>query len=122
MKRVGIAWALLLFAIAVAGLGSWTVHDSFHRLDTQLINAEFFCSQQDYNKALEISQQANTDFSHREHLLALFLRRDDLRQLQSGLAALPSYASPEYENDFLFEINQTRAQLANIQHLFFSLL
>lgn len=121
MKRVYIAWCMLLITAGIAGFGSFTVHRSFEELDQQLLSAQILCSQKNYLQALQVTEQANTEFSHKEHLLALFLRRDDLRQLQSKVSALSSYISEEYQHDFLFESQETRTQLAHIRHLFFSL-
>lgn len=122
MKRIWAAAALLAAACMILLLGSLAVSGSFSRLEEDLAEAESLCIQGRYQRAAELLQTTGDILDSREHLLALFLRRDDLRQLQSSLHGLPAYAHPEYLTDFCFEVRQVMAEISAMRHLFFSLL
>ena len=122
MKRVTIAWLLLLGAIFLAGAGSFVVHRSFGWMDDQLTSAQADCIEQQYDSALQKSKHAEEFFAQNEHLLALFLRRDYLREIQTTLSGLSSYACEEYSNDFLCESSQAIQQLNAVKHLFFGII
>ncbi len=122
MKRIWAAAALLAAACIVLLLGSLAVSGTFGQLEEDLDEAQSLCSQGRYQRAADLLQNTARTLDGREHLLALFLRRDDLRQLQTSLHGLPAYACQEHLSDFRFEARQVTAQIAAMRHLFFSLL
>ena len=122
MKRIWAAVALLTAACILLLLGSLAVFFAFNQLENDLTEAQALCAQGRYQRAADLLQDAGETLDRREHLLALFLRRDDLRQLQANLHGLPAYACEEYCTDFFFESRQILAQITAMRHLFFSLL
>ena len=62
------------------------------------------------------------DVVTKEHLLALFIKRDYLGSFRVSLAGLTAYAQPDSLPDLLTELAKARTQLLVMDHLFFSML
>ena len=58
----------------------------------------------------------------REHMLALFIRRDLLGQIQLEVAGLRAYLDEEHIADLQCEAEHALAQLQTVRHLFFGML
>ena len=122
MKRVAVAGWLLFATLLIGIFSSFFVHRSFQIIDDLLCQAQQACTEQNYTACSEISAEANEQFTKREHLLAMFLRRDYLREISTDISGLTEYSRKEYAQDFLYESTKTRTKLAAIRHLFFSII
>lgn len=122
MKRVRAGIGLLVFLLLVILASSWLVRSTNTSLLAQLDQIERLCTAGDFAGAQEAIRRLNRFYAHREHWLALFIKRDYLGSTATCLGGLAAYAQPENLQDLKSEIGKAKAQIEMADHLFFSLL
>ena len=122
MKRVYAAFVILLFLVVVMITSNWLVKDTSDKLLAQLEKIDTQCSQGDYISARNSIKALNQFFRHREHVMALFIKRDYLGTTAVCLGGLGAYVKEDNLQDLKSEIGKAKAQILMIDHLFFSML
>ncbi len=122
MKRMRSAVWILLILFGVVCYSAWMVRDTTHTLLAQMEQVENLCQAGEYDNAAGQLAQMNAYYEKREHLLALFIKRDYLSSIAVSLGGLSAYATPDNRQDLSSEIGKAKAQLLTVEHLFFSLL
>lgn len=122
MKRIyfciGIALATLLL---IVGSGKMMREYSDH-LQRQLDAADLAASQQNMEAAAERLQACVLQARENEHLLAIFVRRESLAELDETLSAALRYAQVGNKEETRAELARAGSQLYSMSHLFFSVL
>ncbi len=122
MKRVYAAFCILIFLLLVTIASGWLVHSTSQTLLQQLRLIEVLCENGDFSEAGLAIQRLTRYYHYREHLLALFVRRDYLSSTAVSLSGLSAYAAEENLRDLKSELSKARAQISTTEHLFFSML
>ena len=122
MKRVYWAFGLLALLAALVAGSSWLVHHTTNDLLLNIDRVEQACMLEEFDAARGMIQQLQQEYTHKEHLLALFIKRDYLGSFRVSLAGLTAYAQPDSLPDLLTELAKARTQLLVMDHLFFSML
>lgn len=122
VKRVYWAFGLLALLAALVAGSSWLVHRTTNDLLLGIDQVEQACTLEQFDTALAMIQQLQQEYTHKEHLLALFIKRDYLGSFRVSLAGLTAYAQPDSLPDLLTELAKARTQLLVMDHLFFSML
>lgn len=122
MKRIyfciGIALATLLL-IAASGTA---MREYSGRLQRQLDAAGLAAAQQDMEAAAALLETCITQAREAEHLLAVFVRRESLAELDETLSAALCFARMGNEEETQAELARAGSQLYSMSHLFFSML
>lgn len=122
MNRVKTAVVLLFALILLILVSGWLVHRIDQKLLCSLDQIEALCLQGHFEQAQKEIQILRRYYQKREHLLALFIRRDYLNNTAVSLSGLSAYTASDNLRDLCSEISKTRAQIVMIEHLFFSML
>ena len=120
MRRRKAALWLLIFLLLLTLFSGWLVHGTCLSLLRQLDEIDRLCRQESYHSAQSRIAVLTAFYRRREHLLALFLRRDHLSSTDISLSGLAAYAVPENRADLHSEISKAKAQILLLDHLFFS--
>lgn len=122
MNRVKTAVVLLFALILLILVSGWLVHRIDQKLLCSLDQIEALCLQGHFEQAQKEIHILRRYYQKREHLLALFIRRDYLNNTAVSLSGLSAYTASDNLRDLCSEISKTRTQLVMIEHLFFSML
>ena len=122
MNRLRAA-AVILAALLLLTLASQRlVSDSLDPLETGLTQVERLCDDGAYQTAKERLYNITQAYQKKQAVLALFIRRDKLSELETSLYSLTAYVHPDYRQDLFCETGRLKAQLNGIRRLFFGLL
>lgn len=122
MNRLRAA-AVILAALLLLTLASQRlVSDSLDSLETGLTQVERLCADGAYQTAKEQLCNMTQAYQKKQAVLALFIRRDKLSELETSLYSLTAYVHPDYRQDLFCETGRLKAQLNGIRRLFFGLL
>lgn len=122
MKRVRAAFWLLAFLVVLIAASSILVRTTNDALLKDLDRIGQLNAEGDYAAALEKIDGMNEYFSHREHWMALFIKRDYLSSIAMCLGGLSAYVGPDNQPDLQSELGKARTQILMTGHLFFSML
>lgn len=122
MKRVRAAFWLLAFLAVLIVASSILVRTTNNALLADLDRISRLSASGDYAAALEAIDGMNEYFSHREHWMALFIKRDYLSGIAMCLGGLSAYVGPDNQQDLQSELGKARTQILMTGHLFFSML
>ena len=122
MKRVRAAFWLLAFLAVLIVASSILVRTTNNALLADLDRISHLSASGDYTAALEAIDGMNEYFSHREHWMALFIKRDYLSGIAMCLGGLSAYVGPDNQQDLQSELGKARTQILMTGHLFFSML
>lgn len=122
MNRLQAAAGILAALFLLTLLGGRLVSQSLDSMEEGLTQIESKCARQEYKAAREQLHQITADYQKQQSILALFIRRDRLNELESALCSLNAYAQPDYLQDLLCETGKLKAQINGIRRLFFGLL
>lgn len=122
MNRLRAAILILAILVLLTLAGQRLIANTIDSLEAGLIQVEESCLKGDYLKAQSRIQEITRNYQKDQTVLAFFIRRDKLNDLESTLCGLSAYAHPEYRQDLLCETGKLRAQLNGIRRLFFGLL
>ena len=122
MKRVRAAFWLLAFLAVLIVASSILVRTTNNALLADLDRISRLSASGDYPAALEAIDGMNEYFSHREHWMALFIKRDYLSGIAMCLGGLSAYVGPDNQQDLQSELGKARTQILMTGHLFFSML
>lgn len=122
MNRVKSAVVILFCLILLILFSGWLVHSTNQKLLAHLDNIESLCLMGRFSEAEEQIRILRRYYQKQEHLLALFIRRDYLGSTAVSISGLSAYAASENLRDLCSEIGKARAQIAMVEHLFFSML
>ena len=122
MRRIYAAVAILILLSVITIISGYLVYDTSQTLLQGLNQIEQHCAKSDFANALQCINRINRYYQEREHLLALFIRRDLLGDIAVRLNGLSAYASKENFSDLKSEISQVKMQIQIIHHLFFDFL
>lgn len=112
----------MLFLALVILCSSWLVHETNVTLIETLSQIEWQASESDFAGAQKTISRLNQYYHEREHVLALFIKRDYLGSTAVCLGGLSAYAAEENLQDLKSEIGKAKAQIKMMDHLFFSML
>lgn len=122
MKRVCAAFWLLAFLAALIVSSSILVKTTNDALLHDLDQIGALSANGNYEAALSVIDEMNSFFSHREHWMALFIKRDYLSGIAMCLGGLSAYVGPDNQQDLQSELGKARTQIQMTGHLFFSML
>lgn len=122
MKRVRAAFGLLAFLVALIVTSSILVQSTNDALLNDLERIGALNAAGDYEAAQSVIEEMNGFFSHREHWMALFIKRDYLNGIAMCLGGLSAYVGPDNQQDLQSELGKARTQILMTGHLFFSML
>ena len=122
MKRVRAAFWLLAFLAVLIVASSILVRTTNNALLADLDRISRLSASGDYTAALEAIDGMNEYFSHREHWMALFIKRDYLSGIAMCLGGLSAYVGPDNQQDLQSELGKARTQILMTGHLSFSML
>lgn len=122
MNRLKAAAAILAALFLLTLASGRLVSKSLDALDAGLEQVETQCRHRQYEGAQAQLRRVITAYQKQQTMLAFFIRRDRLSELESALNGLSAYAQPDYQQDLLCETGKLRAQINGIRRLFFGLL
>ena len=122
MVRMRSTIAILIALIALVIYSNWLVHHVTQTMVLQLEEIQIACNSQNYKEGTAKIKELREYYKSKEHLLALFIKRDYLGSVGVSIWGLSAYSQQENLQDLNSEINKTKAQLMVIEHLFFSML
>ena len=122
MKRVRAAFGLLAFLVALIVASSILVNNTIDELLRDLERIGTMNTAGEYEAAREQIEEMNDYFAHREHWMALFIKRDYLSGIAMCLGGLSAYVGPDNQQDLQSELGKARTQIRMTGHLFFSML
>lgn len=122
MNRLKAAAAILAALFLLTLVSGQLVSESLDSLDAGLAQVEIQCRHMQYETAQEQLRHVITAYQKQQTLLAFFIRRDRLSELESALSGLSAYVQPDYQQDLFCETGKLRAQINGIRRLFFGLL
>ncbi len=111
MKRIYIALALLVViaasCIATLSLEKRQLQSMINMTHTM----EDACRRQDYTSALETATTLKRDFGERTKMFAMFLRHNELKEIEETVLLLPLYLELNEINHFLIDVSRCRLLL-----------
>lgn len=126
MKRIYIALALLgiITVSCIVTLFLETHH--LKSMITMTEEMEALCRSGDMEQAGECADKLYTEFSDRTRTFALFLRHNELREIEESVLLLPLYLELEDTEHFLAEVQRCRLflqkqleiDIPNLQNIF----
>lgn len=122
MARAKIAAWLLLGVLAATLVSSWIVRRAFDTTEQEILEVVQLCKEGRCERARERLDELTGKLQSKEHMLALFIRRDLLGQIQLEVAGLRAYLDEEHIADLQCETEHALAQLQAVRHLFFSII
>ena len=122
MNRLRAAAVILATLLLLTLASQRLVSDSLDSLETGLTQVERLCADGAYQTAKERLYNITQAYQKKQAVLALFIRRDKLSELETSLYSLPAYVHPDYRQDLFCETGRLKAQLNGIRRLFFGLL
>lgn len=122
MVRMRSGIAILIALIALVLYSNWLVRHVTQAMLVQLEEIQTACNLQNYEAGTAKIKELREYYKSKEHLLALFIKRDYLGSIGVSIWGLSAYSQQENLQDLNSEINKTKAQLMVIEHLFFSML
>ncbi len=121
MKRLWATVWLLAFLTALVLASSWLVYDTNKTLLGRLEEIGSLNDDGQYEQARQAIGEMEDYFSHREHWMALFIKRDQLTGIALCLGGLRAYVGPDNAQDLHSELGKARTQVEMTGHLFFSM-
>ncbi len=122
MARAKIAVGLLLGILVAVLVSNGVVRCAFNSTEQQLLEVVQLCEEGRCEHAREKLDELTYTLQGQEHILALFIRRDLLGQMQLETEGLRAYLDSEYIADLQCEAEHALAQLQMVRHLFFGFL
>lgn len=122
MARAKIALWLLLGILAATLISSWFVRRAFDTTEQAMLQVVQLCEEGRCERAREKLDELTAELQRKEHMLALFIRRDMLGQIQLEVAGMRAYLDEEHIFDLQCEAEHALAQLQAVRHLFFSII
>lgn len=122
MRRVRVAAVILAALILLTLTGRRLVSDSLNALEAGLTQVESLCAGGAYQAAKQQISNMTQAYQKKQAVLALFIRRDKLNELETALYGLNAYVHPDYRQDLFCETGKLKAQLNGMRRLFFGLL
>ena len=122
MNRLQIAVIILAALFLLTLAGGHLVSETLDSMQNMLVQVKALCQQGEYQAAQEQIQKLILTYQEKQTALIFFLRRDHLRELESGFHGLTAYAQAEYTQDLVYETEKLNAQINNIRQLFFGIL
>ncbi|WP_294526586.1 DUF4363 family protein [uncultured Allofournierella sp.] len=122
MSRLRAAALILAALFLLTLIGQRLVSGSLDSLEAGLTQVEKLCADGSYQAAKAQIGSITQAYQKQQAVLALFIRRDKLSELENALCGLSAYAHPDYLQDLLCETGKLKAQLNGIRRLFFGLL
>lgn len=120
MRRIRIAWLILLLSAAICVGSHFAVGHTLQTVHTQLAairsSAEAGAYGQAHAQALSLARY----YDGRQHFLELLLRRDTVAAAGVSLHGLPAYTQEETVRDLYSEVDKADEQIRAMEHLFFS--
>ena len=120
MKRVYAAFAVLLLIAGITGLGCYAVDKVADELQERLERIQLYADQGEFPKAEAETDSLLSYYKEKEHLLAVFLKRDYTSALQIDLSTISTYLDEEHKADLRAEVDRAKAQVFLMEHLFFA--
>lgn len=115
MRRIWIALALILSCLVLA-ICELLLIDNNCDIYTELIDeAESYFSDKEYNKALDISQEAHSDWSEEEKKLKVFLLHSEIDDISNSIQDIKDYAEDKDEKKFYEACKKAKRQLLSIK-------
>ncbi len=111
MKRIYIALALLVL-IAAACIATLTLEK--RQLQTMIAmthTMEDACRKEDYAKALDTANTLKEEFGKRTKTFAMFLRHNELKEIEETVLLLPMYLELDEVNHFYIDVARCRLLL-----------
>lgn len=121
MRRVRVAAVILAALILLTLTGRRLVSDSLNALEAGLTQVESLCTSGAYQAAKQQISNMTQAYQKKQAVLALFIRRDKLNELETALYGLNAYVHPDYRQDLFCETGKLKAQLNGMRRLFFGL-
>ena len=121
MKRLWATVWLLAFLTVLVLASSWLVHTTNQRLLSDLDRIGRLNTAGEYDQARQTIGEMKEYFSHREHWMALFIKRDYLTSIALSFGGLSAYVGPNSAPDLESELGKARTQVEMTGHLFFSM-
>ena len=122
MKRIPTALVLAAILIGIALMGNFLIDRTTDRMLTQLQSIQKDCEGGSFETAQDSIKALQEYYQHKEHWLALFIKRDYLGQFSVTVSGLSSYTHPDNAQDLGCEVQQAQEQLLVLRHLFFGII
>lgn len=115
MKRIWIAIALILSCL-VLSICELLFIDNNCDMYTKMINeVEFYYSNKEYIKALDIARDTYSNWSKEEKKLKAFLLHSDIDDITDSMEDIKDYAKDKDEKKFCDACKKTKRQLLSIK-------
>lgn len=121
MRRIRIAWVILLLTAALCAASHCAVLRVTQSARAQLDEIRIAAAAQEYEAAAQRAEALSAYYESRQHLLELLLRRDTVSAVSVSLHGLPAYAREETVRDLFSEIDKAAEQIRALEHLFSSI-
>lgn len=120
MRRIRIAWSILLVLAICAVSAHMAVHSAVERTMAELDTIATLTDAGEFEKAAQAIDALNDHFDRRAHLFEFFIKRDTVTGVAVNLHGLGAYADEETKLDLASEIAKAREQVHMMEHLFLS--
>ena len=108
MKRIYIALSLLA-VITVSCIGTLFLEKrQLQEMIDMTLTMETLCREGNKTEALKVADTLHQEFDGRTHTFALFLRHNELREIEESILLLPLYLAMEENDHFLAEVARCR--------------
>jgi len=121
MRRIRIAWVILLLSALLCVSSHFAVLHITDSVHAQLAQIRSAAASEDYHTAEQLAEELAAYYGTRQHLLEIFLRRDTVAAASVSLNGLAAYAQKDTVYDLLSEIDKADGQISAMEHLFFSI-
>lgn len=115
MRRIFIAIAFLVFTISIGITEFSLVNKSFERYVTALDTAQFFISQGEYNKTIELTETIDKNWESTKNKLNIFLFHEDIELISENIKVLCEQSKLKEKEDYIYLCNKTKRQLLKLK-------
>lgn len=121
MRRIRIAWSILLVLVLCAVCTHIAVHTAVEYTMEELDMVSTLADAGDFEKAAAAIDAMNENFDRRAHLFEFFIKRETVSGVAVNLHGLAAYADEETALDLSSEVAKAREQVHMMEHLFSSI-
>lgn len=120
MRKKFVPLIIVAIVTALTLWGHFEVKGTVNTAREQLDEIRSCAENEDYEGAEEEIKKLLRDFDAKQHMLELFVKRENVSAVSVNLHGLEAYANDETARDLMSEVDKASEQLSMLEHLFFS--
>lgn len=115
MKRLWAAAAILVILLILCWMGIRTTLDLSNELGTTLQEARAAAEEEDFERALELSEKAEDSWKHSHKIMSTYVPHTRLEAIDLSLASLSPLIQHGAVDEFSSECARAAAQIASLE-------